>query len=44
MRSIPVVLILALVLFVIVISERWKWRECRQVGHGFWYCLSEQSK
>lgn len=23
----------------IFLVERWKWTECRQVGHGVLYCL-----
>lgn len=39
-----VVVCIFLVLFCIFEIEKWKYNECKKVGHGTFYCLVEGSK
>lgn len=36
--------LVGLVIFAAVEWEKYKWHECRKVGHGFWYCVWHQGK
>jgi len=37
-------IIVGSILTVVISVERFRWNECRRVGHSVLYCLSEQSK
>lgn len=40
MKSVIIALAVISCLAAIFIVERWRWNECRQVGHGVLYCLT----
>lgn len=42
----PVLFILAIIAALLALAalESWRWQECRQVGHGWLYCVSEATK
>lgn len=42
----PVLFILAIIAALLALGalESSRWQECRQVGHGWFYCLSEATQ
>lgn len=39
MKHIALILVVGLILFSIISCERWKYNECKKVGHGAAYCI-----
>lgn len=44
MRQGAVLLLVLGLLFAMFACERWKYRECRKVGHSVLYCLDQLGK
>jgi len=40
---VAVLIVVCLAFYAMYSCERWKWRECRSVGHSVLYCLDKQS-
>ena len=39
MKTIIVLLSIGAILYGVYMYERWRWNECRKVGHGVAYCI-----
>lgn len=44
MKILQITAIVVVVLFVVVSCTRWKWGECRKVGHGVAYCVMDMGR
>lgn len=43
-KGLFIFLVLASIVTWVSILTGWRWRECRQVGHGVPYCIGEVTK
>lgn len=39
MKNVIIALVVLTAISAVFIVERWRWNECRKVGHGVFYCL-----
>lgn len=44
MKTIGWLLVIGGIIMLAFSCERWKWRECKQVGHSTIYCLGKALK
>lgn len=43
-KTVGAILLVVAVLFLVGSCTRWKWNECRKVGHGIAYCIIKQGE